>query len=107
MKKDDKTEQLLTSMCVWEAILEMKETDNQVKACFENIGTNAVRWYAAQWCEKVDAAWDALTAEQQEASVPFDWEFVPEWLAENVDWSNPHLPSLRLERSVPGGEKGE
>jgi hypothetical protein len=90
---NEQHERLITAMCVWEELLEQKDARQEVLACFEAIGTNGVRYYAALWCEKVDTAWNTLTPDEQEASVPFDWEFVPAWLKENVDWSNPHLPT--------------
>ncbi|WP_454883972.1 hypothetical protein [Sphingomonas oryzagri] len=94
MRMSDEQEKLITAMCLWEAVLEMKDNKQEVLSCFENIGTAGMRFYVAQWVRPVDDAWDALSQDEKDASVPFDWEFVPNWIAKHVSWENPHQPMV-------------
>jgi len=87
------TESLITAMCLWEAVLESKE-EPQIKAAFENLGTVGMRFYVAQWVEPANKAWEALSEEEKESSIPFDWEFVPDWIAKHVDLSHAHQPII-------------
>jgi hypothetical protein len=48
------------------------------------------------WAPDVHAAWEALTDEERDDQGPFDWEFVPAWITERTDWSDPqYLPTLK------------
>lgn len=107
---------LETAACLWEAVLEMRDTRHAadqiaasraatIRAAFGRIGTSAIRLTVLGWTDTVDAAW----AEVRESyDAPFDWEFVPDWIAANVDWSTDY-PTLRPQslavdppRDLPG-----
>jgi hypothetical protein len=78
---------LETAAAIWEAVLDIKESNPEVKATFENIGTSHLRCAAVRWTELVDAAWERVKDEYEGS---WDWEFIPDWLAANIDWSGPN-----------------
>lgn len=96
---------LETAACLWEAVCEMEqngdtrsadsdleERGEMIRAAREAMGSSALRITVIGWTARVDAAW--LEA-QDTYDFPFDWEFVPGWIARNIDWSNPHCPTVR------------
>lgn len=38
-RMSEDTEKMITAMCLWEAVLEVKDEKPEIKATFENIGT--------------------------------------------------------------------
>jgi hypothetical protein len=48
------------------------------------MGTSALRLTVLRWVELIDADWAKVKDTYDQ---PFDWEFVPEWIATNIDWS--------------------
>jgi hypothetical protein len=48
------------------------------------MGTAALRSTVLHWTEPVDAAWLRVG---DDYTGSFDWQFVPEWIAQNIDWS--------------------
>lgn len=100
MKDTFNAESLETAACIWEAVLEIlnggaghKGLRVQAQRIRENIGTAELRSVALRWTELVDAAWEKV---KDSYSGPFDWEFVPEWIAQNIDWSG-DKPTYKLE----------
>lgn len=82
---------LETAACAWEAVLEIlnsgagrKGLRSQANRIREEIGTSGLRLIVMGWVDEIDAAW-AVVKDQYDQ--PFDWEFVPGWIAENIDWS--------------------
>lgn len=82
---------LETAACLWEAVLELqnggrghKGLRHQVAAARERMGTSALRLTVLRWVDLVDAEWAKVKDTYDQ---PFDWEFVPEWIARNIDWS--------------------
>lgn len=82
---------LETAACIWEAVLHIlhcggseKGLRFKVERIRENIGTAELRRIALRWTELVDAAWEKV---KETYSGPFDWQFVPEWISENIDWN--------------------
>jgi hypothetical protein len=82
---------LETAACLWEAVLEIlnggaghKGLRAQAQRIRENMGTSGLRLAVLRWTELVDADWAKVKDEYDQ---PFDWEFVPEWIAQNIDWS--------------------
>lgn len=93
---------LETAACLWEAVLEMRDTRHAadpataarsaaIRAAFGRIGTSVIRLTVLGWTEPVDLSWAQV---RDSYDAPFDWEFVPGWIAANVDWSTEY-PSLR------------
>lgn len=101
---------LETAACLWEAVLDM-ETDasepstpeqqraQAIREARAAIGTSGLRLIVIGWTEACDAAWHAI--DDPTGGCPgqygeaFDWDFVPGWIIDNVDWSDPHNPTLR------------
>lgn len=84
--------------CVWEAILDIKSGPD-VEASFSAIGTSAMRQKACDWAEMVESDYRSIGSDEGYID-PFDWGFVPEWLALNVDWTEGE-PTLRTPRAIP------
>ena len=97
---------LETAACLWEAVLDMEKAQIgtvpeflpsalAIQATREAIGTSALRLAVIGWCDAVEAAWqDADTAGGTvpaggEYGESFDWEFCPDWIVLNIDWSEP------------------
>ncbi|MBB3928603.1 hypothetical protein GGR43_004348 [Sphingobium jiangsuense] len=60
------------------------------------------------WTDAVDAAW---VETEDSYELCFDWDFVPDWIARHIDWSDPGCPTIRSEGECPadrsGGHGGE
>lgn len=82
---------LFTAACLWEAALEALNKTAVAKGGFAdrlrqyrgNHGTSQLRDDVARLAVACDEAWDALSDEEQDDAGAFDWEFCPEWLADN------------------------
>ncbi|AOF95185.1 hypothetical protein BSY17_3347 (plasmid) [Sphingobium sp. RAC03] len=93
---------LETAACLWEAVLELRDrpvtnSDASSRAlalhkCVDTLGTAALRLVVVGWVEAVEAAWRAVEGEYP---LSFDWDFVPRWIADTVDWSDPRHPVIR------------
>lgn len=90
-------EQMVIAMEVWEGVLnlhmEKGDVNEQVTAAFYANGTARMREIAATWCEPCWRAWAKRYGEQFDAC--FDWEWIPLFLAECIDWTLPQRPSLK------------
>lgn len=95
---------LETAACLWEAVLLMESRDDalaaQIRDAREMLGSSHLRLTVIGWTDLVDAAWIAVDGDdglgnsgQYENS--FDWDFVPGWIVDNIDWSNPSSPEVR------------
>jgi hypothetical protein len=105
---------LETAATIWEAVLDLKASvpvDGATRTTGEEIGahiarictdhgTAELRSTVIGWTERLEADWQAadtcngkypLGGQYGEA---FDWEFVPAWLIDKVDWTGPDMPSL-------------
>lgn len=92
---------LETAACVWEAVLEIlnggagqKGLRAQAQRIREAIGTSELRVLVLRWVDLIDAEWAKV---KDSYDRPFDWEFVPEWIARNIDWTGDR-PIYKLER---------
>lgn len=95
---------LETAACLWEAVLHLRDnpvTDPEsfalamsIRPAFEAVGTAEMRLIVVGWTSAVGAAWAAVPDNYDRC---FDWGFVPDWIADNVDWSNPSHPTIRPE----------
>jgi hypothetical protein len=101
---------LETAACLWESVLEMeaaKDSEDdaariralQIITAREMIGSSGLRLTVIGWTDAVDVAWKAI--DDPTGNCPgqygdsFDWDFVPGWIIENVDWSDPESPCVR------------
>lgn len=97
-----KLSDLETAACLWEAILELRDhpaTDPDaiglalaMRKAFNALGTATLRYVVVTWVDAVEAAWAA-----REGGYPlsFDWDFVPRWIVDTIDWSDPQHPVIR------------
>ncbi|SDA14765.1 hypothetical protein [Sphingomonas sp. NFR15] len=101
---------LETAACLWEAVLDLEQIDagdlstpEQIRAqaihdCRAAIGSSHLRLTVVGWTDAVDAAWKAVDDPTGNApgqyTESFDWDFVPGWIIANVDWRNPHGPTI-------------
>lgn len=82
---------LTTAACLWEAALDYLNQTYKKPGGFaerlalyrEQHGTAQVRDDVARLAVACDDAWEALTPDEQDDGGAFDWEFCPDWLAEN------------------------
>lgn len=97
---------LETAACLWEAVLDLRDnprTDPDAiglalmirKAC-DALGTASLRLTVVGWTNAVDAAWHEA---EDDYPLCFDWDFVPGWIIDHIDWSNPMAPEI-----LPRGE---
>ncbi|SNS68675.1 hypothetical protein SAMN06295912_11280 [Sphingomonas laterariae] len=103
-----------TAACLWEAVLGLRdhpvtnpdalERALQIRACFTALGTAAMRMTVFGWTDVVDAAWAEVA---DDYVLSFDWDFVPEWIVANIDWRDPHGPTVRPLIPDPGGKDEE
>lgn len=101
-----------TAACLWEAVLGLRDhplTDPdaleralQIRACFEARGTATMRMTVVGWTDAVDAAWTNVV---DDYAMAFDWDFVPDWIIANIDWTDPGAPQIRS--AILGEEKEE
>ena len=100
---------LETACCLWEEVLKLLRGANgtkglrkKVEAARERMGTSHLRLTVIGWTDAADADW--ATVKEECWDKPFDWEWIPEWIAANVDWTT-DLPTLRSPRTIPGGRE--
>ena len=62
-----------------------------IRSAFEALGTAALRLTVVGWTDAVDAAWRAV---EDDYPLCFDWDFVPDWIVDHVDWSDPLHPTV-------------
>lgn len=90
---------LFTAACLWEAALEAcqrgeAEARNERVTGYHsfarglhryraNHGTAQLRDDVVRLAPACDAAWEALSDDEQDDAGSFDWDFVPAWLAQN------------------------
>ena len=95
---NDATKHLFTAGCLWEAALAAFEVETikipeafqdqfvferQLQQWREKHGTAEVRDQVTALAPDCDAAWDAMSGDEQEFMGCFDWDFVPFWLEKN------------------------
>lgn len=93
---------LETAACLWEAVLGLRDhpvTDPDaiglslgIRAAFDAQGTAALRMTVVGWTEAVEAAWRDV---EDDYPLCFDWDFVPAWIVDHVDWIDPAAPTPR------------
>lgn len=93
------SESLETAACIWEAVLDIlnggagqKGLRHEAQRIREAIGTAELRVLVLRWVDLVDAEWAKV---RDTYDGPFDSEFVPDWIARNIDWSGDR-PTYRL-----------
>lgn len=91
-----------TACCAWEAILNAKD-DELIDAAFEALGTCEIRRFACFVAPMIEADWQSIGGGESYGD-PFDWEFVPQWLALNVNWCG-ESPVVNAARVMPNDKR--
>lgn len=68
-----------TAMCLWEALLEIRDSDTAARAWFEAEGTVSMRHVVISWVPECEAKWEADEAAGTPL-VPYDWEHCPDFV---------------------------
>lgn len=82
--------QVETALCLWEAVIEIDRGGQPAApwaAYWEANGTAAFRSKMIDLAPACDADFDLLSGAY---GMSFDWDFVPRWLLDRVDWSGPN-----------------
>lgn len=92
---------LETAACLWEAVLSLRDhpiTDPDaldlalaIRKAFDALGTAAMRMTVVGWTDAVDEAWRKV---EDQYPLCFYWDFVPGWIIDHVDWSDPTHPAV-------------
>ena len=95
---------LETAACLWEAVLTLRDhpaTDPDaialalaIRETCNAVGTADVRLTVVSWASAVEAAWSAVA---DSYDLCFDWDFVPDWIVDHIDWSDPFHPTIKPE----------
>ena len=90
-----------TAACLWEAVLTLRSrpiTDPDaiglalaINKTFDALGTAALRLTVVGWTDIVEAAWGEVANDYPHC---FDWDFVPAWIIDHIDWSDPFHPAV-------------
>jgi len=104
MRTDALESALETAACIWEAVLTLRDhpaTDPDaialalaIRDTCNAVGTADLRLTAVGWTGAVEAAWSAVA---DGYDLCFDWDFVPGWIIDYIDWSDPAHPTIRPE----------
>ncbi len=95
---------LETAACLWEGVLTLRDrpaTDPDaialalaIRETCNAVGTADLRLTVVGWTGAVEAAWSAVA---DSYDLCFDWDFVPGWIIDHIDWSDPAHPTIRPE----------
>ncbi|MFC0203326.1 hypothetical protein [Novosphingobium soli] len=104
MRTDTLESALETATCLWEAVLTLRDhpaTDPDaialalaIRETCNAVGTADLRLTVVGWTGAVETAWSAVA---DGYDLCFDWDFVPGWIIEHIDWSDPAHPTIRPE----------
>lgn len=86
------TLQAEAAMCLWEAMLEGRDSLRVLDEVWQDVGTVQMRHFAIELSPYVCQVWDTLSEDERESCIPYDWEFVPA-LLKHIEWEN-HRPVL-------------
>ncbi|WP_197707506.1 hypothetical protein [Sphingobium sp. LB126] len=99
---------LETAACLWEAVLALRDQAGgdpaarllaaAIARSFETVGTAALRLIVVDWTSAVEKAWQEVSGTYL---LCFDWDFVPDWVIENINWSDPANPHRMPTASAP------
>ncbi len=90
-------EMMIIAMEVWEGVLNFYTGDSamseKVNAAFYVNGASQMREISVAWCAPCWEAW--ITRETEHFDACFDWEWIPLFLSECIDWTHPRNLSLK------------
>lgn len=95
---------LETAACLWEAVLTLRDHPSSnpdavalalaISETCNAVGTAGLRLTVVGWTGAVEAAWSAVADSHD---LCFDWDFVPDWIVDHIDWSDPAHPTIKPE----------
>lgn len=104
----------LDACAIWEAMLEAqsdKKPENQpewqiqLRAAWSAQGTVTMRGLAVELAAPIDRIWNALSEDERESLIPFDWEFVP-FIIQFVDWHTHSIDETEALKAAKGKANG-
>ncbi|MGI9376029.1 MAG: hypothetical protein ACR2PC_08050 [Tsuneonella suprasediminis] len=104
MKTDISECALETAACLWEAVLTLRDhpaTDPDaialslaIRETCNAVGAADLRLTVVGWTSAIEADWGAVA---DRYDLCFDWDFVPGWIIDHIDWSDPAHPTIKPE----------
>ncbi|MGE4410440.1 MAG: hypothetical protein AB7D33_07715 [Sphingobium sp.] len=98
------TDSLETAACLWEAVLTLRDHPSSdpdaialaltIRETCNAVGTADLRLTVVGWTSAVEAAWIVVA---DSYGLCFDWDFVPDWIVDHIDWSDPFHPTIKPE----------
>lgn len=98
------TDSLETAACLWEAVLTLRDHPSSdpdaialalaIRETCNAAGTADLRLTVVGWTSAVEAAWSVVA---DSYDLCFDWDFVPGWIVDHIDWSDPTHPTIKPE----------
>lgn len=73
------------AMCMWEELV-LHRDDTLWKGYWDAVGTSQLRHDTIALAEHCDRAWKALSEDERENWIPYDWEWCPHFLRTMVEW---------------------
>lgn len=77
-------ENVETALCIWEAMLEMREKLPELNQAWLDLGTSSMRAIAAEMALEADEEWYGIPEDNRDG-VMFDWDFIP-GVVRRYDW---------------------
>ena len=101
-------EMMEAGACLWEAMMDWKTAglSDDITHWWEANGAGAVRMTIIGFAEECHEAWVLAHRDVDAYDYGFDWEFVPWFLAECLDWSE-HGPGLKSDWRELATQLGE
>lgn len=102
-------ENLETAAALWEAVLLMEQVNvttlrimigrpgtyspsASIQLARSAIGTAALRMRVVSWTDQVEKDWNKVA---ETYGLSFDLDFIPNWIIDNIDWSDSHHPRIK------------
>ena len=95
---------LETAACLWEAVLTLRDHPSSdpdavalalaIRETCNAVGAADLRLTVVGWANAVEAAWSVVA---DTYDLCFDWDFVPGWIVDHIDWSDPTHPTIKPE----------
>lgn len=96
-----------TAACLWEETQRLlfkaeEETEvvRRMKAANEALGAAGLRCEIVALAPRCHADWEALSVEEQDREAPFDWDYVPKWLAEHIEANPKSRPLATMKAEI-------